>query len=190
MPKLNHVRSARFSKYGRPTCGRCETVIEIGEPYFWWANRIGRTSTKKVRCPEHKPRLSEIQGSPYKAAAYSARESVEDVLASDFEIDELAEALNQAAESVREDCVELLREGAQNIIDGFERETAQSDEMIERADAFDAWADDLESAATDVEAIDWPSVEDYSADEYEELIEQAREEARDIASSAIDGCPE
>lgn len=56
MPRVNTVQKCRKSP---GTCGRCGTVIAVGQPYKYWAFMVGgRGGPKHIRCgkPECAPR--------------------------------------------------------------------------------------------------------------------------------------
>ncbi len=143
MARLRRVKSSRKEW----KCGRCDVVIKKGEPYQWYQKAY---LSKTIACMTHTLYPSEYAtNSPYKAAAWALSERFN---SGDFaSSEELSEELNNAAEAVREDCAEALRESAQNMIDGFGHETSGSEELNERADAFDGWADELEGAAQQIE---------------------------------------
>lgn len=195
MPRIITVQKARAVP-GLRRCGRCGKDIQAGEKYFHWSNRTpgGRGGHKSIRCADHYPRPSEYTASPYRAAAYSIQEGIEDFLAGDWTPEELAEELRTAAENVRDECAGPLNEGADNIEDGFGHETYQSSEMRERADAFESWADEIESAADDIQTEgfeDECEIEDCDHDSDEcDAYAAAREEARDAADSVMAQCPE
>ncbi len=182
MARLTHVKAARARKEGREpyACGRCSKTIEVGDSYYWWAHRLGASSQRHNRCEEHRPRPSEMQMSPYRAQAYAASESIDDA-----EIEDLPAALTDAAESVREDVAEALRESAQNIEEGFGHPTSQSEELEERAEAFETWADELEQAASEVES----EIEEL-ADLLDDKIPDKQDEIMGIAQDASASCPE
>lgn len=142
-------------------CGYCGEPINIGDPYKWVAPRAyrGDRGVKKVRhssCPAW--RQSELTSSPHLATMYAAQESAEDAIDAltapessvdvDGFLDELTAIVQEAAEGVRE-AAESYRESAQNIEDGFGHATWQSEELNEKADSIDGWADDMTYATFD-----------------------------------------
>lgn len=159
MPAITRVKSARkrYDAEGNAkpllTCDTCSRSIEVGSSYKHMSIKTGPYSSRQlVRCaicPDWQiweyststsARLAEI--------AHNVR-----LAASDAEDKEYVEsALSDAAEAVREIANEK-REAAQNIEDGFGHSTSQSDELNELADNLDSWADEIE-------AIDIPEYPD------------------------------
>ena len=105
-------------------CGKCGTTIEPGDPYKWTEIKMqygGRRLVRCSTCPTWRP--SELSTSKM-AGIYAAQEAVREV-------------------------AEEYRESAQAIEDGFGHPTYQSDELNERADELDGWADDVEGVDFD-----------------------------------------
>ena len=151
MPRVNRVLRAR--KY-QGKCGKCGDELTPGAPYRWWKfnSRFGGGGKHK-RCmkQECSPRQSDLTASPKLSRLCSAQEMVEDAMSTGKEA--LHEALTSAAEQVRE-VGEEYRESAQNIEDGFGHRTQQCDDLDEKADEVDAWADELVGAAGEIEAFE------------------------------------
>ena len=57
MAKITQVAKAQKDQ-GK--CRRCGVEIKAGEPYKWFANLVGRTSTRKVFCSKCQPRQSDM----------------------------------------------------------------------------------------------------------------------------------
>lgn len=213
MPRINSVKAAR-----KPAkCNRCGKPIEIGQGYIYWEFRFGGTIKRCLACP--RPRQSELTQSDKKSALYAAAESVEDAIQAygneefetteDFEASTLSEALRSAAEEVR-GVGEQYQEAADAIpVDG----SPVKDECEEKASACEEWADNLDTAADEVEAVEaeeveqpesvvdgygmsdeeWDQVNDmYSAytDAVQEAIEAAKTEAVEKADNAISDTPD
>lgn len=192
MPRITTVKSARLVPVPRK-CGRCGKAIEAGDTYHHWSIRLkgARGGSTYYRCAEHYPRPSETTTSPYKAAAYGASEEVEDTVGREgVTPEEIADALREAAETVRGECAEPLGESADSIEDGFGHETYQSSELRERADAFEEWASELESAADEID-VDAEQCEDACEEcdactEYADALAEAISKAEEVLGS----CPE
>lgn len=160
MARVTTVKSFRGTSKtadGSLTCSKCGDKISKGDSYRWWSNRAPgmRNGIRRVRCIKSSctPRPSDTEGNPKRAALYAMQEDVDDRLDSLMEMDEVSEddytsIAEDAAASVQE-IVEEMREGAQNIEDGFGHETYQSQELNERAD-------ELEGQAEELEQIDLP----------------------------------
>ena len=178
------------------TCGYCHKDINIGDPYKWVAPRAHRAAkgikkTRHTTCPGWRP--SELTSSPHLATIYAAQEAAEDAVSNvgdpetieDTEgfLEELRGILEETAEGVRE-AAESYRESAEAIEEGFQHPTFQSEELMEKSEAVDGWADDL--AVTDLEeftdevvcddcglAEDDSVHEDQENDEYHEYHDNA-----------------
>ena len=88
---------------------------------------------------------------------------------------DLAEAVRGYAEGVRE-AGEGYGESADNIEEGFGHETYQSEEIREKSQACESLADELDSAADEIEGMDDPD-EDVSVflDDYEGDVEDGED---------------
>lgn len=204
---MARVHSVQHARKEGLRCGKCGEAITPGQPYRWWKHRRGGGG---IRCgkPTCAPRRSEYSTtSPYRAAAYDVQDEIDDLAGGvDFDPGELQSALENAADTVESDCAEALRDSASNIVDGFGHDTAQSDELNERADAFDDWERALRDAAAEVEGLiaEFEEVNEDAAREHlgddadEEAIEdwqetereRIREEMREAAGNASAECPE
>lgn len=144
------------------TCGKCGKEIKVGDPYKWIQPKSGPYGGSKryrcISCPSWRP--SETTGSAALGALYGAQEAAEDALANwDREtVEDLQEIANECAAGVRE-AAEVYKESAQNMEDGFGHSTYQSDELNEKADNLESAADELENVDLD----DWN--EDAAKDE-------------------------
>lgn len=143
-------------------CEACGNPIEIGMSYKWVAPRAHRGATghkrnRHVNCPAWKQ--SELTSSQHLATIYAAQEGAEDALASvtidtveDAEgvLETLREIAGDFADQVRE-ASQSYEESAQNIEDGFGHETYQSEELREKSESIEGWADE----AADVSLTDF-----------------------------------
>lgn len=137
-------------------CDSCGQPIEIGMGYKWVAPRAHRAArghkrNRHLTCPSWRP--SELTSSPHLATIYAAQEAAEDEIdalaVESFEdTDSLEEALQDIANSFGEaitEAAESYGESATNIEDGFGHSTYQSEELQEKADAVEGWANDAQS---------------------------------------------
>lgn len=185
-------------------CGKCGKEIKPGDPYKWVKPKSGPYGgTKRVRCqacPSWRP--SELTSSGALSTLYAAQEAAGDDLAAwDQEsLDDLRSILEALAEGVRE-AGGVYRESAENMEQGFGHETSMSAELTEKADALDGLADEVESAADELEEWDEDAAKgeieaddsyDWAEDPegHQEALDQARQEwadaQADVVSNAID----
>lgn len=147
--RVNRVQKARKPQ---GTCGRCGDELGVGDPYIWIKSRYG---PKRTRCtkPGCAFRQSDMTSSDKLATIYSAVESVEDTLAAwgDGSVDDLTEALEQAAEEVR-GAGEEYEESASNMEEHFQG-SSQVDEIREKAEAAEEFAERLETVRDEIEDL-------------------------------------
>lgn len=112
MAQIHHVKQARRAV---PAAG-----IKVGQEYWWWSHRLGRTSLKRFSLTP--PRPSQTTASPFLAEIYSAQETLSDRQREREQnykwgqltlqqIQELPEDLQEAYEAVeqqQEECQEKL----------------------------------------------------------------------------------
>ena len=136
-----------------------------------------------MECPAWRP--SELTSSPHLATLYGAQEALSDALA-DLSLDpqdvdestatdEITALAETFAEGVRE-AAEGYRESAQAIEDGFGHSTYVSEELEQKADDLDSWADDFDCVdAADPSFPDEPDEpldgKDPSDDDYDEVAD-------------------
>lgn len=141
MPRVHHVKKARKDQ-GR--CYRCGHEIKAGESYYWWANRIGRMSSKKKNCSQHRPKPSETTGSAFYSQLFALQEGCPnptkedaDNLIADLQdlMDECQNSLDSMPESLQYSPTgELLQERIDALDNAInEMESAESDDDVEDA---------------------------------------------------------
>jgi len=144
------ARLRRVNKAQKDWKCRAGHKIAKGSPYVWYQKAY---QARQTFCPEHVPSRSEYgTNSPYISAAWAIEDGFD---FTDLEADEVSDQLNDAAAAIRDEIVEPLNESAQNMVDGFGHETYQSEELVERSQAFEDWAQELESAAGSIDPDDW-----------------------------------
>jgi len=205
MARVTYVKAAKGRKDGRPRrCSGCGKEINAGDPYKWFANRIGRYSSRKDFCADCRIRPSMMTTSPHLSALYAAQETAEDALGAggdDLTLADIAQIVRDYGEAVRE-VGTGYEESADNIEDGFGHETYQSEEIREKASACEDAADQADSAADDIEGMDDPDDDesefrdDYEGewddeadkaedeDEWTQHVEDKRQERREAAMDA------
>lgn len=200
MARVHYVKAARASRQAR-RCHGCSKEIKVGDPYKWFANRIGRMSSRKNYCENCRIRPSDMTTSPNLSTLYAAQEAAEDAAAKAEGSLEDAQIVRDYAEGVRE-VQSMYEESAQNMEDGFGHATYQSEEIAEKAAACESFADELDSTADDIEGLEDPDAEsesfldDYDGetddenvpcdeDEWTEFVETKRAERRDALLDAL-----
>lgn len=145
------VTSVKKSRQARE-CGKCGDKIAVGDGYVWWKFRFGG---KRVRClkAECAPRPSDLTSSDKLSRLYAIQENLSDEIAEwrkndPTDTEDLKTALESAGSEARE-VADEYRESAQNIEDGFGHETSMSEEINEKAESVDSWADELEQVDLD-----------------------------------------
>lgn len=141
-------------------CEACGEPINMGDSYKWVAPRAHRAAkgTKRNRhltCPAWKG--SELTSSPHLATIYGAQEGAEEDLSritidSFDDVEAVAEDIEAIAgtfaDSIRE-AAESYGESADNIEEGFGHETYQSEELRQKSEDVESWAEDAEQFQVD-----------------------------------------
>jgi len=148
MARVTFVKKAQKNQ-GK--CRRCSKSIEIGDSYYWFANRIGRSSQRKVFCGEHRPKQSEITTSGKLSTLYAAQENLEEAIAGASCNEDIASALRDAAEEARQ-VAEEYRDSIQNMPDNLQQSSV-ADEMEEKASNCEDWGSSLDSAADEIDGL-------------------------------------
>lgn len=190
MAKITSVKSAGKRKEGRQRyrCYACRDEIQEGQAYSWvQPSRFSARINWHATCPT--PPASAMESNEKRAQAMAAFEGGYDALDSidiaNFEsddlLDELRSIIEVIAEGVRESA-EMWREAAQNIEDGFQHATYQSDELNERADEYDGIADAVDEIGyglSDDRDVDNP--DDETDEEWRErMVDEVRSSLEDV----------
>ena len=122
--------------------------IKKGDTYFYW-----QLYKQPKQMSLTRPRASQLTGSDKLSRVYAAGEDLEDVVGEADSLESIVEALNTAAEAVRE-VAEEYGESADNMEQAFPNGSPTIDMCRENQDSLAAYADELESAASDVEGLD------------------------------------
>lgn len=160
MPRVNSAMKNRAGK--KIKCGRCGKEIKPGDKYFYFTFRYGG---KHIRCAEHYPRPSELTQSKM-SGVYAAVEGVEDTIAEvragKSNIEDLAGALESAADDV-DSVKDEYQEGLDNMPDGLRDAAYETEDKINELESF---AETLRGAAEEVR-----EAETDNEDEQEDAIE-------------------
>ncbi|KKK54272.1 hypothetical protein LCGC14_3086400 [marine sediment metagenome] len=187
MARVTQVQHAR--KENR--CGKCGTPILVGDPYRHASPRahLATAGIKMVRCIKATCafKTSDLTTSKM-SGVYATQEDLQLAIDGDFTPADVLNSLQEAAEAVRAVGKEY-REGATNIEDGFGHETMQSQEMTEKADALDEYADALENVSLDdADEFDELESETQGLEDEDRLgeIEDRQQEIRENVASTVE----
>lgn len=148
MPRTNYVKSARKAQGSCEVCGK---PIEPRMAYQYIEPRYGTRRVRHTGCRSWRP--SEVSSSKM-TSVWAAQEAFADAQMSGFDtVSDIAQAVTEVAEAARS-VGEEYGESAQNIEDGFGHEVPMSEELREKADSLESWADELDSAASDIEGME------------------------------------
>lgn len=150
MARVHHVKKARRAL---PQHG-----IAVGDAYYWWAHRIGRSSTKHFS--KTPPKASQLTSSEFLGNAYSIGEEMDEWSFTD-------KTTGDELEADREDVVSRIRDLASETEDKLSNmpdslQQGPTGELLQnRVDSCNEWADNLEQVDIPTEADDGESEEDY-----------------------------
>lgn len=182
-------------------CRRCGKTIQPGERYYSYKPRnVGPV----YHCSAHYPKQSEMtkgkmsmvfaaqEDAEERLNALTVGEVTEDWDGSDI-LSEVSSILEDFAEAIREVASEY-QESADAMEDGFGHETYVSQEVREKGEELEAWADEIESDSEPIVTFDPPERdEDEDEDVYQDALDEAAEdflsECRDHADNHINNCP-
>lgn len=143
--------------------------VKKGESYYWWANRVGRSSIK--RYSKTPPRRCQTTNSEFYAAMYAAEDDLADI-AGDARNEkagheDVSAALREAANFV-EEARDMCQEKYDNMENAFPSGCPTMELLQSRIDSCESIMQELESAADEVD-----SLEESDEDDATPLIEQA-----------------
>lgn len=160
MPRVHSMTSQGRAKGGSMKCVGCAHPIVKGETYFQWSIKAQRGGTTYRQHTSHgHPKQSQLTNSKL-SGAYAAIESAEASIAAASGKDDLVEALESCASEI-EQVRDEYQESLDNMPDGLQQGTT-GQEIQEKIDALESFADSLNSAAGDLDD-----------DEYEEALKEA-----------------
>lgn len=134
--------------------------IKKGEKYYKWSFRYGGTYKSKTY-----PRSSQLTQSKY-SMVYSALEELQDMFSADgVTVQDIVDTAQTASETIREVASEY--EQADEDMGGHQGANS------ERAQACEECADELESAASEYDGVDFGPDEEYETEE--DLLEACKE---------------
>lgn len=157
--------------------------IKKGDTYYSWAFFRGPTIRSKTY-----PRPSQLCGSDKKRAALEAYEALQDAMQAATTPEDVKSALEQAA-SDAQDAIDQYDESISNMEEAFPGGSPNIDQAQEEMDTVQEFLDACESAASDVEGLDYNDYEvkdGVSPDKYggitwDDLTEDGQTEMLDAA---------
>lgn len=140
--KITEVKKATRTQ---GICRRCKKQIKKGMPYKWVAPyRL----PKRIWCADCQPLRSELTGSERLSRVYAASEAIDDATT----MDTLQQALRDAVDTANE-VRDEYNDSHGEMPDSLQN-SERGEEMLERASSLESWADILQVAVDDVEALD------------------------------------
>lgn len=177
MARTTYVKATRKDQGScfSTQCKHPGEPIKKGDSYKWFsirAYRGGRGMRKQYHADCTVPR-SHTTTSNQLGTIYDAQDAADDALNALDQMEAVVEDFQQIAEEcaagIRE-AGEMYSEGSDNIESGFGHSTYVSDELREKADACESWADNLES-------LDF---EDFDSDEVRAELETDAKDDPDL----------
>jgi hypothetical protein len=154
------------------TCDYCHEGIAVGESYKHISPRSGPYGGRTLRRHEGHPNWHPWEYSDSLSAQLAQIEHDFSQAVSDAGSgNDVQSALDEAAAAIRE-IAEAKREAAQNIEDGFQHPTSQSEDLTDIADQLDDWAGEVESA----EIPDFPEAEEADCEDCDGTGQDENEE--------------
>lgn len=189
MARTHYVKKAQKDQglCMSPTCKHESREIKAGESYKHFSIRAykGGRGTKKVYHSDCTVPRSHTTTSAQLGTIYDAQDDASKALgflvADETSADTLREIAEGAAQGIRE-AGEMYGESADNMESGFGTSTYVSEEIREKADGCESWADEIEDAANDVEDFD----EDEARTEAESEIEDNEYESDEDREAEIE----
>jgi hypothetical protein len=169
MPRVHFVKKARKNYRA--------AGIKRGDSYWWYETKRNGRFTGKVRC-RTKPRRSQLTGSEYLSEVYGAQEALEDAaeayrnacFGSTSEVEETEDGEDveeRAEEAARDELADAIEQAAEHVRQAGEACTERHDNMPEslkdsetgrllerRAEACETLASALDDLAYDVRGTD------------------------------------
>lgn len=170
-------RGGKKKTYG---CCKCSEPIKPGQQYYEWSFRYG--GTYRQHESHGAPLPSQLTQSKL-SEAYAAIESAETDIANANTPSELAEALQSCIDAIGE-----VRDGYQESIDNMiSPDGVVGQECQEKIDNLESFIEELESAHSSAEGVEWDDSLDHSDEGSEEAGTQNEEleDARSDAENAL-----
>lgn len=142
-------------------CHKCGSAIEKGDSYRWWQHMHERETRRCLKCGP--PRPSDLATGDKMQRALAAQEQIEDAMAdvaAATTVDEFNTALEQLKSVCEEAATEIRQvgeeyeEAASNMETAFPNGSSVIDEIREKSETCNTWADALDSIDLDITAED------------------------------------
>jgi hypothetical protein len=187
IPILRKDGTPKLTKTGRPivrrvtvedrtqpkpnrNCGKCGVEIKVGDPYKWVAVKRQYGGVKYYRCATCPNWQQSELSSSKMAGVYAAQEQCDADVAGCESADDLQSLAQDLAEQIR-GVAEEYEESGNNMEEGFGHATYLSDELKEKAESLNSWADEVEN--TDFDDFDVPEEDQCETCEGEGQVEDA-----------------
>lgn len=171
MPRVQTKTKANRGKVYK--CNTCGQVIPVGTKFYCWSFRYGGDHRKCAACGP--PKASELTQSKM-GGAYSAIETAEATINLATTLEELTGALNDCAQEIR-DVAQEYQDSLDNMPDGL-RDAAENGELGEKINGLNEFADELESAAGDLESQEFEASDEEGAETEAEWFAERQSEAQ------------
>lgn len=182
MARLHHVKKARKA--------RPDQSIEVGDSYYWWANKTGPYSSTK-RYSKTRPRPSQMTVSEFSGQQLALGERLED-LSINLSFEDLVTIRDEIVDEIGT-LGEEQTEKHDNMPEGLQ--AGPTGELLEnRGDECDSWANELEGVdipnEEDViaEVADDLNLEDYDDENLPDEMVEAIEEKKQSVIEELQGC--
>jgi len=147
MPRVSTKKKNKVGEGYR--CDGCAELIVAGQQYYEWSFRYGGTHRQHI---DHgSPKQSQLTQSKM-SGAYAAVESAAEAIASADNVEDIKSALEECATEI-----ESVAEEYQDAIDSMPENLQQggpAQEMQEKIEGLQSFAEELNSAASDLEDFD------------------------------------
>jgi DNA repair ATPase RecN len=147
MPRVSTKKKNKAGEaYG---CCRCADPIKAGDQYYEWSFRYGGTHRQHIS--HGSPKQSQLTQSKM-SGAYAAIESAEEAIAAADNVEDIKSALEECATEI-ESVAEEYQESFDNIPENLQQ-GGPAQEMQEKIEGLQSFAEELNSAASDLEDFD------------------------------------
>ena len=167
MARVHHVKKAQ----------KDNPAVKKGEEYWWVQLKTGPTTSVK-RYFSRPPKPSQTTTSEYYSQCYEIQEEAEAICITDeSDAEDAVSTMNELSERLQEILSEL-EEKIGSMEDAFPGGCPTLELLQERQSAVESLIDEVDTAASDLESMDWGGPE-----EEDDLIDQAEDHIGSIGWS-------